>query len=60
MSKSITVTTEETRYYGIHLHCENNKWWIVCDDGGEEYFGNVKPTAANVDYYRNNNTEIAF
>ena len=42
-----------TKYYGIYVQEEDGFWWIVDDNGGELYFGIVRPTILDVDEYRN-------
>jgi hypothetical protein len=46
--------TLKTQYIGIYLQSENNRWWIMDDLGGEEYYGSHIPTSDDVESYRNN------
>lgn len=44
--------TFKTKYIGIHLQTEDERWWIVDDNGGEQYFGSTRPSEHDIDTYR--------
>lgn len=52
------MLTIKTKYYGIDVQIEynnetkSNEYWIVDDNGNDEYFGRALPTDADVDNYR--------
>ena len=43
----------ETKYYGIYISKEGDKYWITDSSGCDEYFGTKRPTEQDVENYRN-------
>ena len=44
---------EQTRWYGIYIQQDEQGFWIVDDNGGDQYMGNTPPTDSQVEQYRN-------
>lgn len=51
-SKDAPVVLTDTPYCGIHVQQQGEHYWIMDDNGGEQYAGRTRPTAAQVDAYR--------
>lgn len=45
--------TQKTCWYGIYVTFDNGHYWIVDDNGGEEYCGRQYPSDAQLNSYRN-------
>jgi hypothetical protein len=47
-----TIKHYDTKYCGIYIQQENNNYWIIDTYAmADEYFGEAKPTDADVDKY---------
>ena len=45
------ITTNATRYIGVHVQREDGHYWIQDDNGNEQYIGQRHPTDCEVDAY---------
>jgi len=43
----------KTAFIGIYIGLENGYYWIMDDNGNDEFFGRTMPTASDVLVYRN-------
>ena len=41
----------KTEWIGIYLQVEGGHWWIMADDGTDQYFGLTRPTDADVETF---------
>lgn len=45
------INTQTTRYIGVHVQREADHYWIMDDNGNEQYIGQRPPTDVEVDAY---------
>lgn len=52
--KSTGTDLLQTRYYGIHIFVDydNQEYWLVTSNGGDEYIGHMPPTPAQIESFR--------
>ena len=53
------VKTHKTRWTGIHVITEDGQYWIMDDNGGEEYVGLSFPSDEDLDRYRDAAVAVA-
>lgn len=47
-----TPTIARTHYVGIHVQQQDEHYWIMDDNGNEQYCGTERPSLAQIDAYR--------
>lgn len=49
------IKTHKTIYYGVNVQEEAGHYWIVDDNGNDEYFNTTPPSKFDIDAYRERN-----
>ena len=49
--------TIKTKYYGIYIQVENGDFWLIDDNGNNDFFGKVFPTNVEIENFRNEVTK---